>query len=374
MVETITPVVHGGRARWTVAVALHVAGAGSTAALFGAALGGLGALFGAPFGGAGPAAVAVIGSAYLLGEVARGRLPVPQLRRQVPDWWRTFFPAPIAAFMYGAGLGVGFLTYLAHGTLVVVSALAFSTGRPLAGALIGAPFGIARGLSILKAAGVRTPEDGRRLVDALSRSSETGRRLANAAALAVLTAATLGAAWTMPRRSWAELAAAVLGVAFAWSAASKLAARGRWERALAGHRLPASVERAARRGVPLAEGVVPVATALGFTRIAAWWGVFLLVAFSLALLRVSLRAGVRVPCGCFGGRRVVDVRVALLRNLGVGAVAALAATAPTVPRFTWPGVPAPGEILPMMLASVGAAVAGWTAWRAAVWLGRAARA
>src|SRR5919108_375060 len=39
MVETITPVVYGGRARWVVALALHVLGATVTAALFGAALG-----------------------------------------------------------------------------------------------------------------------------------------------------------------------------------------------------------------------------------------------------------------------------------------------------------------------------------------------
>ena len=374
MVETITPVVHGGRARWTVAVALHVAGAGSTAALFGAAVGALGALFGAPFGGAGSAVVAVIGTGYLVGEVAGSGPPIPQLRRQVPDWWRTYFPASAAAFLYGAGLGVGFLTYLGHGTLVVVSALAFSTGRPLAGALLGAPFGIARGLSVLRAVGVRTPEDGRRLVDALSRSSESGRRLANTAALAVLTIAVLRAAWITPGRPWGEVAAAVLGVAFAWSAASKLADRRRWERTLAAHRLPASIDRAARRGVPLAEALVPAATVLGFTRVAAWWGVLLVTAFSFALIRVSLRAGVRVPCGCFGGRRAVDVRVALLRNAGVGALAALAATAPTAPRFTLPGVPASGEILPMMLASVGMAVAGWTAWRGAVWLGRSGRA
>ena len=374
MVETITPVVHGSRVRWTAAVALHVVGAGSTAALFGAAVGALGVLFGAPFGGAGSAAVAVIGTGYLFGEITRRGLPVPQLRRQVPDWWRTFFPASVAAFLYGAGLGLGFLTYLGHGTLVVVSALAFSAGRPVAGALIGAPFGIARGLSILRAAGVRTPDDGRRLVDALSRSSETGRRLANAAALAVLTVAMLGAAWTTPSRPWGEVAAAVLGVVFAWSAASKLADRRRWERALAAHRLPSMIERAARRGVPLAEATVPVATVLGFTRIAASWGVLLVAAFSLSLIRLSLRAGVRVPCGCFGGRRAIDIRVALLRNAGVGAVAALAATAPTVLRFTWPGVPASGEILPAMLASVGVAVAVWTAWKGALWLGRATRA
>ena len=54
------------------------------------------------------AAVAVL---YLVRELTGIRVPVPQLRRQVPDWWRTYFGRPLAAFLYGAGLGVGFFTF-----------------------------------------------------------------------------------------------------------------------------------------------------------------------------------------------------------------------------------------------------------------------
>ena len=53
MVETITPVVYGGRGRWVGALAVHVLGATLTAALFGAALGATGAALGAPYGRAG---------------------------------------------------------------------------------------------------------------------------------------------------------------------------------------------------------------------------------------------------------------------------------------------------------------------------------
>ena len=42
MVETISPVVHGGRARWLGTLALHTIGATGTAALFGAILGSIG--------------------------------------------------------------------------------------------------------------------------------------------------------------------------------------------------------------------------------------------------------------------------------------------------------------------------------------------
>jgi len=54
------------------------------------------------------------------GELTPVSVPVAQLRRQVPEWWRTFFGRRVASVLYGAGLGVGFLTYLSHGTLVVV--------------------------------------------------------------------------------------------------------------------------------------------------------------------------------------------------------------------------------------------------------------
>ena len=94
-------------------------------------------------------------------------------------------------------------------------------------------------------------------------------------------------AWVAPGGSWAELAGAVLGLAFAWSASAKLLAHDRWERTLAGRRLPRWLERVARWGVPLAEALVPVGMLLGFGRIAAWWGSILLVGFSIELIRTA---------------------------------------------------------------------------------------
>ena len=80
MVETITPVVYGGRTRWAAALVLHVAGATATAALFGAVLGVVGALLEAPWGRAGLLAVAVTATVYALGELPRVTATVPQLR------------------------------------------------------------------------------------------------------------------------------------------------------------------------------------------------------------------------------------------------------------------------------------------------------
>ena len=91
MVETITPVVYGSRARWIRGVVLHVLGATLTAAAFGAALAALGLRIGAPFGRAGLVLVAGVALVYAAGTLPGVEVPVPQLRRQVPDWWRTFF-------------------------------------------------------------------------------------------------------------------------------------------------------------------------------------------------------------------------------------------------------------------------------------------
>ncbi len=92
-----------------------------------------------PGAAAGAVIVAGVALLYLVRELTGIRIPVPQLRRQVPDWWRTYFGRPLAAFLYGAGLGVGFFTFLGHGTLVVVTVGVAATGRPLLGAVADGP-------------------------------------------------------------------------------------------------------------------------------------------------------------------------------------------------------------------------------------------
>src|SRR5262252_1539719 len=107
MVETIAPVVHGTRT-WLISIALFAAGATSAAALLGLALGAA-----LPSGGAAAAgSVAVLAVAMAGGELGNLHLPRLQVRRQVPERWRERFPQPVVALLYGAGLGVGFATYL----------------------------------------------------------------------------------------------------------------------------------------------------------------------------------------------------------------------------------------------------------------------
>jgi hypothetical protein len=187
MVTTIDPVVHGGRTRsYAGAVALHVLGATVAASAFGAALGAAGGLLGAPWGEAGLVAVVVVAALYALRETARVPVPIPDRRRQVPEWWRTFYSPPVAALLYGFGLGIGFLTFLTFGTFVAVSVAAFASGSAVVGALVTAPFGLARGLSVIVAA----RSGGAGALDSLERLSATPLpRLANGASLVAVAAA-----------------------------------------------------------------------------------------------------------------------------------------------------------------------------------------
>ncbi len=374
MVETITPVVYGGRARWVVALALHVLGATATAALFGAALGLVGGLLEAPWGRAGASFLAVVALVYALGELPRVTATVPQLRRQVPDWWREFFSWPLAATLYGAGLGIGFFTYVSHGTLVAVAAAALATGDPVVGVIVVAPFGLVRGLSAARSAGVRTQQDSQRLVDRLASTPERRRSIANGLALALV----VGLAAALAVRStdgWASFATAGLALAFAWAAASKAVDIDGWRRTLDAHGLPRDVATTATFAVPAAEALVPLLAASGATRAAGVWALVLLVAFTAEASRAWRRFGPQVPCGCFGGRAAIAPSALLLRNAGLAALALVVALrAPPDAVLSWPGWPAADEFLPMVLAIVGLAVAGCTAWAAIRWLGKGASA
>lgn len=181
MVETIAPVVHGGRrTTYAMSVAAHVLGATVSAALLGLVLGSVGAVIGAPWGTPGIVALAVVALVYALREGLRLPVFVPDRHAQVPEWWRTFYSPTVSSFLYGLGLGVGFFTYLSFGTYVAVTVAALLSGHPFVGALLCGAFGLARGLSVL----VATGGDGERVVARLDDiGAGPGPRLVNAAAL-----------------------------------------------------------------------------------------------------------------------------------------------------------------------------------------------
>jgi hypothetical protein len=358
MVETIAPVVHGERrSRWWTAVALHVLGATVAAAAFGAALGAIGAVLGAPWGTAGLVIVVAVAALYGARELFGVPVPLPDRRRQVPEWWRTFFPPPVSSFLYGLGLGVGFLTYLRHGTLVAVTVTAVAGGEPLAGALLVGPFGMARGLSVIVARGGTSGPAIAGIVDRLERLAQTrAPAVANGLALIALGAAAAGAAASSPAAPapfGGGVAAWVLAGVFGWAAVSKAVRPGVWVRSLAAYGL-GPVERPAAIAVPIAEVAVVSLVLGGAPRVAGVVGLGLVAVFSLAVLRARTRVGSRLPCGCFGRTARREARLILFRNALVAAVAALAAAGPgRVPGFRWP---ASGEAVPAILVALAVAV------------------
>ena len=191
MVETIAPVVYGKRRDYRAAVALHAIAATLSSAVFGTFLASAGSALGAPWGRAGFVTVAGAGLLYSLRELAGLPLPLFDRKRQVPEWWRTFYSPPVAAALYGAGLGIGFLTFLRHGTFVVVSTLAVATGHPLLGAAVVAPFGLARGLSTLASARAAGADATGLLVARLELLAQ-GRRVSVINGIACLTVAAVG--------------------------------------------------------------------------------------------------------------------------------------------------------------------------------------
>jgi hypothetical protein len=363
MVETITPVVHGGRTRrWAVALALHVLGAGLAAAAFGAVLGAAGTALGAPWGAAGFVAIGALGVLYLTREAFGVRVPVPQLRRQVPHWWRTFFGFETAALLYGMGLGIGFLTFLRQGTFSVVSAAAIATGRPLLGALLVAPFGVARGLSATVASTSRTQEDGTALVGRLSSSASwVGWRVVHAGALV----GVIGAAAIAIRRGGelgdlGGVAAATLAIAFGWAALSKVGRARRWRRSLQSYGFGGGFERTVAVGVPLVELGIGVLPFLGLPSIAGALSLGVLAGFSVAIVAARIRNGPRLDCGCFGAARVRDYRLLLARN-GVLALVALVAWRRGSDTLIGTDVVAPSgdELVPAALVALGLVLATW---------------
>jgi Methylamine utilisation protein MauE len=362
MVETITPVVHGGsRSRWGISLALHAIGAAVAAAIVGSLLAGAGALLGAPWGVAGAVLVVSAAALYVARELG-GPVPVPQLRRQVPDWWRTFFPPHVAAFLYGLGLGPGFLTYLGHGTVLVVSVAAFASGRPLLGAAVLAPFGLARGLGPVLAVGVRSPSDAAALVERLDRfSSNARRRVANALALAVVIVATILEVRTIDAPSEVgALAAAGLALTFGAAAVAKLWRRAGWRRTLGSYGLRSGASRLVGFGVPTVELGIAALVLSGLGSSAGLLSIVALVAFSGAIVLGRVRAGRRLECGCFGGSATRDYRLLLGRNLALAAVAFVAWKAgEDAPLVRSLGEPTVADLLPVALVVLGLALAVW---------------
>jgi hypothetical protein len=215
MVETITPAVCGTRKRQLAALTLFTLAAVASAA-------GLGALLGLAGGaiGTGPALVAAVAlaAAAALREAGVVRFPVPQSRRQVPERWRFELPLPLWSAGYGAGLGLGFLTYQPVATFWVACAAALALGRPLPAAVAFALYGVGRAAVLVLPA--RRGADATAIVERLAGRRRTLLR-ANVVALAacacLLAAAPVAGADVMPLGPGSQLDPSMAKSGFAYT-------------------------------------------------------------------------------------------------------------------------------------------------------------
>ena len=137
--------------------------------------------------------MAVVTGLYAARELFGAPIPLPDLDRQVPDWWRTFYSHNVAALLYGFGLGVGFFTFLTFGTYAAVATGAFVSGNALIGAVLLGAFGLVRSVAVGIGAlprGGHSPETWpSEIVDRLGEAtSRNAARYTNAAVLVAVTA------------------------------------------------------------------------------------------------------------------------------------------------------------------------------------------
>lgn len=137
-----------------------------------------------------PVAVALLAAVAVAGLLAdAGHLPLPTWHRQVDERWLTSYRGWVYGVGFGLQLGTGVATIVTASATYVVLAAAVLSGSVLAGAAIGATYGLVRALPVLGFARVRTPA---RLRDAMRRV-ETWRdpaaRITTAAQAAMVVAA-----------------------------------------------------------------------------------------------------------------------------------------------------------------------------------------
>jgi cytochrome c biogenesis protein CcdA len=184
MIDTLGPAGHdGGRRRTIAACAAFALGAplGGIATFaglsaLGAALQGGGAALGAGV------AIAVVAAAL----DGLGAPVTPQLRRQVPEAWRRVLPLPLAGFLYGILLGLGFTTYVLAFALPALAAIAVAVADVSLGLVLGVAFGVGRALPIVVLAPLAGTGVGARAIALMAERPALlrGARLADALALA----------------------------------------------------------------------------------------------------------------------------------------------------------------------------------------------
>src|SRR3954447_5267362 len=155
MLASITPLGQRGRgASWPRTVTTYVVASVVGGAVMGAVLGALGSLL--PGIGS-TAAVALVAALAGVAAVSDFRGRPPSLHRQVDEGWLTSYRDWVCGVGFGFQLGLGAVTIATSASLYLTWALELLTADPLAGAVVGLTFGVARAVPLLSARHVTDP-------------------------------------------------------------------------------------------------------------------------------------------------------------------------------------------------------------------------
>jgi hypothetical protein len=125
------------RRQWLVSVVVYTAAGTLASVAVGSGLGGLGALFSERVGIREQwLAALVIGFLGVLKLIGVQRIPLPQWRRQTPEFWRFNVPMPVTAALWGLDLGLVFTTWLTYPGPWFLAAIALVGGSPAFGAVL----------------------------------------------------------------------------------------------------------------------------------------------------------------------------------------------------------------------------------------------
>lgn len=155
MAQTITPAVSGAPSKWIRNVGLHWLGlviGGLTVVALSRVAFHVVAMITDRQAAIGLACVlAGVGVCHEVGLA----MPLPYARRQVPVEWRTRLALPTVSFVYGASLGVGFLTLFTSSAQFALVLLSPFAPFPVVLAAI-AMYGVGKTLVVLVVAGTST--------------------------------------------------------------------------------------------------------------------------------------------------------------------------------------------------------------------------
>ncbi len=166
MLTSISPLGEQARGqRYGLTVAAHLLGGALGGATTGAVLGGVGALLDPPV---------LLAVPVLLGAAAADARGVRIGRRQVDEDWLGRYRGWVYGGGYGVQLGLGVVTVVTSAATPALLAVLVLLAGPWTGALVGAVFGVTRGLPLLALRRADTPQALRHAAARLERAAGPG--------------------------------------------------------------------------------------------------------------------------------------------------------------------------------------------------------